>query len=192
MLQGAGHGGVEGNPVAAELLLAIQEFRLPIEPLLRLIEDAAVIWASEVRAKGLSLSVMIDPGLAAPRSADSARLLQVIGNLMANAIKFTIRRERPSGSPGEHDVFGAGTVAYRALTGQRHVPDGLSEVTEVFDAIVYKPILPLRAHSPRVPEHVEAVVLRALAKPADERYPTAQAMRMALEEALAEHVARHG
>ncbi len=25
----------------------------------------------------------------------------------ANAIKFTIRRSRPSGSPGEHDVFGA-------------------------------------------------------------------------------------
>jgi hypothetical protein len=25
----------------------------------------------------------------------------------ANAIKFTIRRARPSGSPGEHDVFGA-------------------------------------------------------------------------------------
>ena len=25
----------------------------------------------------------------------------------AQAIKFTIRRERPSGSPGEHDVFGA-------------------------------------------------------------------------------------
>jgi hypothetical protein len=25
----------------------------------------------------------------------------------ANAIKFTIRRERPSGSPGESDVFGA-------------------------------------------------------------------------------------
>lgn len=25
----------------------------------------------------------------------------------ANAIKFTIKRERPSGSPGEHDVFGA-------------------------------------------------------------------------------------
>lgn len=25
----------------------------------------------------------------------------------ANAIKFTIRRERPSGSPGEGDVFGA-------------------------------------------------------------------------------------
>jgi phytoene synthase len=39
MLQGAGHGGVEGNPVAAELLLTVQQFRLPIEPLLRLIEE---------------------------------------------------------------------------------------------------------------------------------------------------------
>ncbi len=62
--------------------------RVPVS-LLRLIEDAAVIWASEVKAKGLSLSVMIDPALAQPRSIDTARMLQVIGNLMANAIKFT-------------------------------------------------------------------------------------------------------
>src|ERR1700739_1163928 len=30
MLAGAGHGGVEGNPVAAELLLAIRSWRLPV------------------------------------------------------------------------------------------------------------------------------------------------------------------
>jgi phytoene synthase len=39
MLAGSGHGGIEGNPVAAELLLAIQDFRLPVEPLQRLIEE---------------------------------------------------------------------------------------------------------------------------------------------------------
>ncbi|WP_213287465.1 phytoene/squalene synthase family protein [Bradyrhizobium sp. sGM-13] len=39
MLVGAGHGGVEGNPVAAELLQTIGEFRLPVEPLSRLIEE---------------------------------------------------------------------------------------------------------------------------------------------------------
>ena len=39
MLAGAGHGGVEGNPVAAELLLAIRDFGLPVEPLSRLIEE---------------------------------------------------------------------------------------------------------------------------------------------------------
>ncbi len=27
LLEGAGHGGVEGNPVAAELLLAIRDFQ---------------------------------------------------------------------------------------------------------------------------------------------------------------------
>ena len=39
MLSGSDHGGVEGNPVAAELLLAIRHFQLPVEPLLRLIEE---------------------------------------------------------------------------------------------------------------------------------------------------------
>jgi phytoene synthase len=39
MLAGAGHGGVEGNPVAAELLLAIRTYSLPVAPLSRLIEE---------------------------------------------------------------------------------------------------------------------------------------------------------
>jgi 15-cis-phytoene synthase len=39
MLAGAGHGGVEGNPVAAELLLAIQSWGLPLERLARLIGE---------------------------------------------------------------------------------------------------------------------------------------------------------
>ena len=39
MLAGAAHGGVEGNPVAAELLQTINDFRLPVEPLSRLIEE---------------------------------------------------------------------------------------------------------------------------------------------------------
>ena len=39
MLAGAGHGGVEGNPVAAELLLAIRGWHLPAERLSRLIDE---------------------------------------------------------------------------------------------------------------------------------------------------------
>jgi phytoene synthase len=38
MLEGRGHGGIEGNPVAAELLRAIGTYKLPLEPLSRLIE----------------------------------------------------------------------------------------------------------------------------------------------------------
>ena len=39
MLRGEGHGGVEGNPVAAELLLAMRSCRLPTERLSRLVEE---------------------------------------------------------------------------------------------------------------------------------------------------------
>ncbi|WP_426442982.1 phytoene/squalene synthase family protein [Bradyrhizobium genosp. P] len=39
MLAGAGHGGVEGNPVAAELLQSIRKHRLPVEALSRVIEE---------------------------------------------------------------------------------------------------------------------------------------------------------
>jgi phytoene synthase len=39
MLAGAGHGGIEGNPVAAELLMAIRDWNLPVERLSRLIDE---------------------------------------------------------------------------------------------------------------------------------------------------------
>jgi 15-cis-phytoene synthase len=39
MLAGSGHGGIEGNPVAAELKLAIRDWRLPVERLSRLIDE---------------------------------------------------------------------------------------------------------------------------------------------------------
>jgi 15-cis-phytoene synthase len=39
MLLGAGHGGVEGNPVASELLRVVQTYRLPVERLVRLVEE---------------------------------------------------------------------------------------------------------------------------------------------------------
>lgn len=39
VLAGEGSDGVEGNPVVSELQLAIRHFRLPTEPLMRLIEE---------------------------------------------------------------------------------------------------------------------------------------------------------
>jgi 15-cis-phytoene synthase len=39
MLAGTSHGGIEGNPVAAELMSAIRNWRLPVERLSRLIEE---------------------------------------------------------------------------------------------------------------------------------------------------------
>lgn len=38
-LTGEAHGGAEGNPIAAELLAAVREHSLPVEPLTRLIDE---------------------------------------------------------------------------------------------------------------------------------------------------------
>lgn len=38
---------------------------------------------------------------------DKARISDFVVFEPANAIKFTIRRVRPSGSPGEHDLYGS-------------------------------------------------------------------------------------
>ena len=52
MLLGAGHGGVEGNPVASELLRVIQTFRLPVDRLARLVEELFVAHVSPEMALG--------------------------------------------------------------------------------------------------------------------------------------------
>lgn len=94
-------------------LSSLEADKVKIQPepvsLLRLLEDAAAIWAADIRAKNLGLSVMIDPGLARLRDVDGGRLLQIVGNLMSNAIKFTDTgdvslRAWPAGVGGGGDV----------------------------------------------------------------------------------------
>lgn len=51
--------------------------------------------------------VLTPETIAALYRIPAARITDFVVFEPANAIKFTIRRERPSGSPGEHDVFGA-------------------------------------------------------------------------------------
>lgn len=82
------------------------------------------------------------------------------------------------------DLYGAGTVAYRALTGQRHVQDGLTEVSDVFEAILNREPVPVHVHAPSVPLEVSELVMRALAKSPDDRFQSAADLRVALTRAL--------
>jgi serine/threonine protein kinase len=78
------------------------------------------------------------------------------------------------------DLFGAGTVAYRALTGRRHVPESSTEVSKVFDDILQGEPAPVRELAPAVPAAVEALVMRALARAAADRFQSATEMRVAV------------
>jgi PAS domain S-box-containing protein len=109
--------------------LNANKVRINAEPvsLARLIEDAAVIWAADVRAKGLSLSVIIDPSLLALREVDRSRLLQVIGNLVSNAIKFTTSGSVSLNAWPERGPGGVETVAIEVADTGPGVPSEAAE-----------------------------------------------------------------
>jgi serine/threonine-protein kinase len=86
---------------------------------------------------------------------------------------------------GRSDVFSLGVCLYEALTGQL-LYDRASEY-ETVAAIVLDPEVPsLRAVRPDLPEELDVIVRRALAKQRDERFSTADEMHAALCDFLAD------
>jgi serine/threonine-protein kinase len=93
-----------------------------------------------------------------------------------------------AGEPGAHyragvgdDLYALGVVFYRLLTGRfpfRPAEHGGEDV----EAVLHREPLPPHLVNPRVPQAVEAVCLRLLAKRPEARYPGAVALHKALEE----------
>jgi serine/threonine-protein kinase len=84
---------------------------------------------------------------------------------------------------GRADLYALGCVLYEMLTGAPAF-EGTSSVM-VMGKQLHETPLPPRARAPRrpIPRAVEAVVVRAMAKRPEARFPGATAMRLALEDA---------
>jgi serine/threonine-protein kinase len=88
--------------------------------------------------------------------------------------------EQCRGDPvdGRSDLFSAGGVLHELLTGQRPFPG--SSFTEVAHRLLHEPTPRIPAGAP---SSVQAVLDRAMAKRAEDRYPTAASMAAALRAA---------
>ena len=94
--------------------------------------------------------------------------------------------EQGQGLPvdGRSDLYSLGILLYEMLTGcvpfKAETPFGtvLKHMTE--------PPPPPRIHNPNIPEAIEAVIVKTLAKQPEERYPSAGKMMQALHEARLE------
>ncbi|MBB4377876.1 phytoene synthase [Bradyrhizobium sp. Rc3b] len=161
MLSGHVHGSAEGNPVAAELLRAIREFDLPVEPLSLLVDEhqfdlyndpmptmAALegyLAATSSALFGLAAQVLGPPSGAAEHLARHAGLAQGIVQIIANLPRDASRRQLflPQQVLASHgcqmeDVFaGKETASLRAVLeqlageAQQHLTTALSLLADV-------------------------------------------------------------
>jgi len=172
MLSGQVHGSAEGNPVAAELLRAIRDYDLPVEPLSLLADEhqfdlyndpmptmAALegyLAATSSALFGLAAQVLAQPSEAVEHLARHAGLAQGIVQVMANLPRDAAHRQLflpqqvlASHNCGMEDVFaGKETPGLRAaleqLAGeaQQHLSTALSLLADV-PASVRPAFLPL-------------------------------------------------
>ncbi|OPY96920.1 phytoene synthase [Bradyrhizobium sacchari] len=161
MLSGHVHGSAEGNPVAAELLRAIRDFDLPVEPLSLLADEhqfdlyndpmptmAALegyLAATSSALFDLAARVLGPPSEAAEHLARHAGLAQGIVQIIANLPRDAAHRQLflpqqvlASHSCSMEDVFaGKETPSLRAVLdqlageSQRHVTTALSLLAQV-------------------------------------------------------------
>jgi serine/threonine protein kinase len=94
--------------------------------------------------------------------------------------------EQALGQPldGRTDIYALGVILYRMCTGR------LPFIAETPAAVLIKhiqdPLPPPRLHNPNLPEAVERIILKSLAKRQEDRYATAGALAAAFREAVPE------
>jgi serine/threonine protein kinase len=80
------------------------------------------------------------------------------------------------------DLFSLGTVLYELLTGRQ--PFTSENYMGVIQNIIHKDIPPVRDLQPEIPDNVESLVMRALAKNREQRFQSARNFRLAVETLL--------
>ncbi len=81
------------------------------------------------------------------------------------------------------DVFAASVVFWELLCGRRLF--FADSPTEIMARVLSAPIDPPQTHAPNLPPALAAIVMRGLERDARNRYPTAEEMALAIEEAIA-------
>ncbi|WP_164015361.1 serine/threonine-protein kinase [Pyxidicoccus trucidator] len=132
-------------------------------------------------ARGERRVKVLDFGTSAVLSASLSEEERACGMVVGSPAFIAPEQWSGEAVDGRADLYSLGVVGYLLVTGR--LPFGFGRVGE---------LAPPQAHelNPGVPPALSAVLLRALAQRADERFPDARAFREALASCLAPTVAR--
>lgn len=116
-----------------------------------------------------------------------AKMLAVSSNALSGSLAGTplyISPEQARGYPGNErsDIYSLGVILYEMVTGVRPFR-GDNPMDVIMQHINVTPVAPIQIN-PNIPASLSAVIMQALAKDPDARFPSAAAMTAAIAEAL--------
>jgi serine/threonine-protein kinase len=116
----------------------------------------------------------------------SQRLQKTTGKELKGKLRYMAPEQLDGNVDRRTDVFALGVVLWEALTGRRLFddPDDATVIRRILAGDVPRP-----SDFAEVPAELEACVMRALARRADDRFPSAEAFAEALHAALPTHEA---
>jgi eukaryotic-like serine/threonine-protein kinase len=122
---------------------------------------------------------LLDFGLVLPMARTGAPHLSGEGQLLGTPQFMSPEQATAGGAIDERsDIYSLGAVAYFLLTG-RPPFDGEDGI-EVLTALARDPVVPPSLVDARIPQDLERVVLRCLAKDAADRFPDSESLESAL------------
>jgi eukaryotic-like serine/threonine-protein kinase len=185
-------GYVDGESVAARIR---RRGQLPVEEARRIMKETADalsaahgfsvihrdIKPDNILLEGTRGRVMVtDFGIAKALSSTSGATLTGIG--VAIGTPAFMSPEQAAGErdiDGRSDLYSLGIVTYQMLTGE--LPFNAPSVAGILMKQITEPAPDLRRKRPDIPEDLALAVARCLEKDPENRWPTADALRRALE-----------
>ncbi|NJN93756.1 MAG: protein kinase [Anaerolineales bacterium] len=129
-------------------------------------------------------ALLTDFGIAKMMAGSSATQLTGAGSVLGTPAYMSPEQAKGESIDGRTDIYSLGVVLYELLTGQQPYQ------AETPVALVLKhltePLTSPRIIKPDVPDPLERVVVKAMAKDPDQRYQTAGEFQRALQQALRE------
>jgi len=129
---------------------------------------------------------LADLGLALA-SSERARRITSEGGIVGTAAYMAPEQALGGTVDGRTDLYALGVVLYELVTGR--LPFCGDKPLEIVSQHIYAPVVPPRALRPDVPAGLDAVIVRLLAKDAEQRFATANDARTALVGSLKAQVA---
>ena len=120
---------------------------------------------------------LMDFGLARVMVADT---LTASGNVLGTP--HYASPEQLKGEPVDRrtDIYSAGVMAYEMLSGRRPFEPDNESISSVILKVIQQPAAPMDTDMSRMLPEIESIVSRAMAKTPEQRYQSAEEMRLAL------------